>query len=172
MSKFTPGPWEVVFDKVNVWPVAICSNHESVDAVKCVIVRWRGADHNELAHTFIVDGVDCPQLVVNKEAKANARLIAAAPDLYEAVMAFLTCLPADMSQWRSLGMDTTALTMARIKGCAAMAKAGWPDDEPPVEDPDEAYCDRCNAYLGTGSNPGELCANCTAYDDELSRGEA
>ena len=59
------------------------------------------------------------------EAEANAALIVTAVNaherLLEAVELFLTALPADMSMWRELGLDTSRLTMARLRGIRALA---------------------------------------------------
>lgn len=65
-------------------------------------------------------------------SEADALLLAAAPDLYEVCEQFLTCLPADMSQWRELGIDTDSFNLARVttyfnlarnKAMLALAKA-------------------------------------------------
>lgn len=70
MSKFTPGPWEVVESR-NGYPYQISARTASdniAGAVGKSITRWAAI-----------------ALPSSEEGQANARLIAAAPELYEAL---------------------------------------------------------------------------------------
>ena len=42
-------------------------------------------------------------------------------ELEEAAVMFLGCLPADMGIWRALGLDTSRLTMVRMKTMLALS---------------------------------------------------
>jgi hypothetical protein len=55
--------------------------------------------------------------VLSGKAKANARLIAAAPEMYEALLAFVSA--ADYREW-------SRINEARVKALAALAKAVQP----------------------------------------------
>lgn len=69
MAKHTPGPWIVFQD---------CSEHPGIEAPECrqTVVLFGGEDDDETA------GIQGETM---EEAHANARLIAAAPDLLEAL---------------------------------------------------------------------------------------
>jgi len=106
-TKFTPGPWgayEGLIDDEGVW---IMSTHVE-DAVVASI------------------GMDLP------EAKANARLIAAAPALYEALEALKPYLSteaqmldaASLNEGRAGGFD-----VASVKARAALALVDVPQTE-------------------------------------------
>jgi hypothetical protein len=72
MSKHTPGPW-----KVDVW------NYDNADMPRKDLVV--------LNHSFRLatidwdEGKDNPYTIAKNEAESNARLIAAAPEMYEAL---------------------------------------------------------------------------------------
>ena len=95
-SSFTPGPWAVVEHDH-----AICIRTESPSKTKYGASRYAaigGFDRNDSAQL--------------EEARANARLIAAAPELLEALQSVLdNCL------------DSEGLCAAHAKARAAIAKA-------------------------------------------------
>lgn len=66
MSKHTPGPWHVE-----------SADSDGANVVAIAQVAWCGTNGSY--------GRDASQTISAKEAKANARLIAAAPDLLEAL---------------------------------------------------------------------------------------
>ena len=96
-GKHTPGPWVV---------------GESCHTVGRLSVNAATGRPLEICMCHWVDGFDDPE----DEAPANARLIAAAPDLLAAAQEALACL-AD------LGGDESPVPMLR----AAIAKAGGSD---------------------------------------------
>jgi len=100
VSKHTPGPW------------------------RCECAEFTSDPEAEPGEVLYHVVMPKPEI-----SKANADLIAAAPELLEAAEAFLGCLPADMSIWRALGLDTSRLTMARMKALAAVTKAWKADRE-------------------------------------------
>jgi hypothetical protein len=60
-------------------------------------------------------------------------------ELKRAAEMFLGCLPADMSIWRELGLDTSLLTLARLKTVAAIARVeAWTAPR---------ICDHCNRAI-------------------------
>lgn len=76
MSAHTPGPWEAC-DGANV------SINEIATIVPNHVRRTFYDDKGRRCHQFVADCNELP------EAAANARLIAAAPDLLEALRAFV-----------------------------------------------------------------------------------
>ncbi len=102
-EKFTPGPWEAIDGKNLVW----------VD----------GPAHNvcDLYHTHI--GEDGNEFVSKHNAVANARLIAAAPDLYEAlkVIRSLNAKASESGYTDSAALEE--LFTANALASAALAKA-------------------------------------------------
>lgn len=118
MSKHTPGPWIAIF------PEARCF-HEGSDITSFDVMtektraqfRAEGRDHYERRHEDVANvGIVSCQFwrdLKDEEAKANARLIAAAPELLEALA---LCLHAvALAGWDG---DHCA-----IKARAAIAKA-------------------------------------------------
>lgn len=100
MTKFTPGPWEWDWD--TGWLV-----HPD--------------EHDEDAGTIILELLDKYILIQDAVGKADARLIAAAPDMFEALEEFVEA-------WdKSLQLEKTdvALTKAR----AALELAGGSDEQ-------------------------------------------
>ena len=98
MSAFTLGPWTVSN-----------SSRQAVQSATGVTTAWCGANasYGDPSYSISVD-----------EARANAALIAAAPDLLEA----LTTLAAE--EWRD--DDDSVLVAARAQAKAAIAKATTP----------------------------------------------
>jgi hypothetical protein len=93
-ATFTPGPWRVHAER---WVKATRGDHEGEILV---------------APTYWMEHVA-------EEAAANARLIAAAPELLEAVRDLDDAICANLDQQ----VNRTALRLALIKGRAAIAKA-------------------------------------------------
>jgi hypothetical protein len=103
MSKHTPGPWTLeVYEQTEEW-----------EDERCVIIgEGKGQDE-----VFVRD-------------EANARLIAAAPDLYEALDRALAGLAEVYQEWgRETGRKETAIKWlinddpAVVAGLAALRKA-------------------------------------------------
>jgi len=88
MNKHTPGPW-IVNEADNGGEVAniFSDNPEHDGAYVCAVWSDESATGN--------DGADeeTPQYVTDAEANANAALIAAAPDMYEALEAVRAIIP-------------------------------------------------------------------------------
>jgi hypothetical protein len=70
MSKFTPGPWSLYIGPESGEPIAVCDNSSK---------RYTICDFRIIAH-------DSP---IRKQSGANARLIAAAPEMYELLSAVI-----------------------------------------------------------------------------------
>jgi hypothetical protein len=97
-SAFTPGPWEVVTNRYGEHVLVATDTDENIFLL----------DDTEAGHDHDV-------------YTANARLIAAAPELYEAVRLFLAYDASDDAEGVQMMLDyNTALTAAK----AAFAKAG------------------------------------------------
>lgn len=93
-TKFTPGPW-VLADRYGEEALVSKSNNEAV-----AYAAWRGGSQCDLAFN----------------SKADAHLIAAAPELYEALL--LMADEASMADVLGYGWD-----VAREKARTALAKA-------------------------------------------------
>lgn len=110
---FTPGPWQYYTGKLR--PQFATVIHEIQDTDGTAIISWGG-----------FDGVDFSQ----EEIAANAKLIAAAPALYEALIALLPYLSteaqlldyASLNEGRASGFD-----VASVKARAALALVSPPD---------------------------------------------
>lgn len=101
-TKHSPGPWRVVNDTAIVGP----GYDERADRPQPVIV-----EHSSGGIAFV-------------EAKANARLIAAAPELYEALKDLLNECPQEFDGLPEHGRLLPTARNARIaKARAALAKA-------------------------------------------------
>jgi hypothetical protein len=101
-AKHTPGPWRV--ESVNgPYPHDICLGYD---------VPGAGSPYL-LASVFDDENDPPPALVDAVQANANARLIAASPDLYEACRALLD----------AVRQDNRGLAEAWNKAVAALAKA-------------------------------------------------
>lgn len=94
-AAFTPGPWIIDRDAAPYSPPAF--------------VIADPDDHWVLAEVYAHETTDEPGV------EANAYLIAAAPDLYEALAALLPCV----NKW-----STPTANHAAIRAEAALAKAG------------------------------------------------
>lgn len=122
-AKFTPGPWSADEDPMGPEILTIIAN----------------ADRPTYEWTFIAQiGVDDDhtdaQGVLRAEAEANARLIAAAPDLYEALkevsqaMTKLTFEGVDRGKGHWPAWDDTARAVDKAR--AALAKCAPQDTQP------------------------------------------
>lgn len=107
--KFTPGPWEIVYD-----PDPIGDANEPTAIQAChTFAPWASAENGQrLAIICTLYESDFPG------HEANARLIAAAPDLYEACSNVLVALNPE---------DVIA---AHAKCAAAIAKANGTEADP------------------------------------------
>lgn len=88
-AKHTPGPWRVEADKVEVGAEV---GFRPFGACGCCDSPWMNADDPAVA-------------------KADARLIAAAPDLLEALQAVLRSFPTD-GDMRAAGWEQTEIDLA------------------------------------------------------------
>jgi hypothetical protein len=108
MAGHTPGPWSVVIDDSGDRPVSVPSI-QAAEEYDCAIVHWDGfwQEHWQSARG-------------NREMRANARLIAAAPDLLEALQAILAdCGEAMLDGYVENSLHSDEVNAAR----AAIAKA-------------------------------------------------
>lgn len=108
-AKFTPGPWFLNDERDGYSPVSS--------------QRWAG-----LAHVVVEPSSECndeDDQRFREEGQANARLIAAAPDLYEALKPFASWIDRTDSDDRLLvqvsGLTLTVGDVRRAQ--AALAKA-------------------------------------------------
>lgn len=106
-TKFTPGPWSVAADYDNKLHVCSPWNDRVKPKNSDTYGSYLGAHICEVPH----QGEDAP-VVTLTQAKANAHLIAAAPELYEALDLFI--------DWMNEEEGAHALC---DKGRAALAKA-------------------------------------------------
>ena len=102
-AKFTPGPW-IVDSK---WPA-----HRSHHCISAAVGQPR--EHRAMAQ--VVTNIDGEPY---SEGMANARLISAAPDLYEALENAVFQIEYPHDKFKETGTGNHALTAAR----AALAKA-------------------------------------------------
>jgi len=109
-TKFTPGPWEYVASTDAHGPYVVA--HWGGDICDCYTMS------NPREAAVINGGTSRPIPFQNEAADANARLIAAAPDLYEALRAVLDL---DNRQTTSLLTSLPLEMISRIR--AAIAKA-------------------------------------------------
>lgn len=99
MSGWTKGPWEIVSNDINTCDISIGDS--------CATVHREGAN-----------GL---YVISREEMLENARLIAAAPDLAEALQAFVFALDlTDMN----IGPSANEVLALRTHARAALAKAG------------------------------------------------
>lgn len=102
MSTFTPGPWEIRDDYTQDHGV-ICVEHPAWDAIDVIMPQWSNMDSPE-------------------EHQANARLIAAAPDLYDALqecsfrLAALVAASGDFSDVNAKALDAATAALAKAEG--------------------------------------------------------
>lgn len=101
-QKYTPGPWHVIIDDCS--HLAGRPGIFASDKLDCAIVHWDGFVQQ---HWRSARG--------DKEIQANARLIAAAPELLEALQELAS------EEWRD--DDDPILMKARGKARLAIAKA-------------------------------------------------
>jgi hypothetical protein len=97
ISKFTPGPW-TLFNKNGI--ISIYKNKKEV-------IKWTGFDSS-----------DYP-----KDALANATLIAAAPDLFSALINIISWIQLDMIEMQREGHTIKHLAAACDLAQAAINKA-------------------------------------------------
>ena len=96
MNKHTPGPWKPYFDETygvlgpDKGRVAICMNLKGAHGLA-------GRRHGD-------------------EVAANARLIAAAPDLLEALNAMLTHMGMDEDDWNKVTFNQARAAIAKATG--------------------------------------------------------
>lgn len=83
-----------------------------------------GNSHVYSSHDALICRVDARECVETEEAKANARLIAAAPDLAEALLAVYAEVRDDGKGERPYSHDSYLPGKFHAQICAALAKAG------------------------------------------------
>lgn len=99
MSKHTPGPWRFS-DNTKWWK----TNPFSVTVPK------KGV------HGTAVANIPARATISMEEAQANARLIAAAPDLLAALNAMLTHMGLDEDEWTKPTFDQARAAIAKATG--------------------------------------------------------
>ena len=103
-AKFTPGPWQVKHEEYDPWEV---------------IANIDGPDEGRFHWDSICDcDQDSKSRLDSEETKANARLIAAAPQMYEAltsVLSVIICLDVYDRYRITREQCTAALDKARGK---------------------------------------------------------
>lgn len=102
-TSYTPGPWKAYSDGASVWTA-----QAGAQIASC---RWHVADSGELAG-------ECVQDI--HAARANALLIAAAPELLEALQDVAAWLKATPEGYETVPPDSYA------RAVAAIAKAVQP----------------------------------------------
>lgn len=95
MSGYTPGPWEV--------------DEDSLRGSSYVAIHGDGWVEFASVVTRMKDGKESP------EGRANARLIAAAPDLLEALDALVN-MPSDMTAERVAALDAARKALTKARG--------------------------------------------------------
>ena len=111
MSEHTPGPWEV-----------ICNDMSNISSY--VIVRI--ADNLPIAGTIFATNTTDPTVTMTAEEEfANAKLIAAAPDLLEACLSILNTEGAARIGCESKAMEGLDWKYHYNKVRAAIKKSGW-----------------------------------------------
>ena len=111
MTKFTPGPWEWLYSDTRHDYVGRVVTAQVVDVPtnQCV-VEFSNTSHSELVYEDDGDGGGS---FFDQQAKANARLISSAPDMYEALKGLL-------QRW----MDPGSITSEHWEAArAALSKA-------------------------------------------------
>ncbi len=83
MTKFTPGPWEWLYAETHCDGVGRVVTAQVVDVPtnQCV-VEFSNTSHSEIVYEGDGSGGGA---FYDEQARANARLISAAPDMYEAL---------------------------------------------------------------------------------------
>jgi len=109
-TAFTPGPWEIS-TYTNYVGFAIFVSNPTAEMRGCIAERWFSYELNERQ---------------NQECLSNAHLIAAAPDLYAALKAWIDSDNTDF--YAIVGHDSdghplNAAGVARTMARAALAKA-------------------------------------------------
>lgn len=112
-TKFTPGPWNVTRDH---WGPT-CINTRAYTTGPAIAVLTRQGDEQRARFTDACGGYGL------EETKANAALIAAAPDLYQALIALSEGLIAIDELVNSSVMDAHSKQCIRLvrDGASAMA---------------------------------------------------
>lgn len=126
-SKHTPGPWfahpHIIRDHGARKPLFS-------DGL------WVVKFHPEMNALAVVDYADDHDPATRESAEANARLIAAAPDLYEALQGAIGALEFSQDYHRDLGNEDQAFAADRLDAArAALAKAS---STLPAQQTDEA----------------------------------
>jgi hypothetical protein len=120
-TKHTPGPWVIGRNSSQIesgnehWTVGLSQHERMLDGTLLGPSGCRGDEY------LSID-------VYSKSAEADVRLIAAAPELLEAVQAFQEWLHAETTDFATVSFDKRMemCAVAQMKADAAIAKATQP----------------------------------------------
>lgn len=107
MSKHTPGPWEV-HNGTDVYPVD--------DEKARFYVADCDPDNAPVASSLLEPGEHPNTDATYEQAMANARLIAAAPDMLEALRRFEAYYPAGINPWLDEAASLARAAIAKAEG--------------------------------------------------------
>jgi hypothetical protein len=115
MTKFTPGPWEWLYHETHHDGVGRVVTAQVVDVPtnQCV-VEFSNTSHSEIVYEDDGDGGGSFH---DEQARANARLISAAPSMYEALKTCLAFLEGDeIADGRVLAVDMAYAALSKAEG--------------------------------------------------------
>lgn len=118
-TQHTPGPWDIEQDEPADWEFGEAHHYRVMDEGGCTVARCYQQPHDTWT------------------AKANARLIAAAPDLLEAAEAMVT--KYDSGAFDSFdafldSFDALRAAIAKAKGCTSTDSTDHQGDTCPVHE--------------------------------------
>lgn len=112
-QRYTKGPWGMHRAYINNEPIAVVRPNGSVFVGYTAVISAGNKIIGNATLTAAADGGGFPTVDNLIECKANANLFIAAPDMYEAIKAYLEC-DSMTSSGRELHVEAF---------CAAIAKA-------------------------------------------------
>ena len=119
MSKHTPGPWVAIFPEARSYNEGVdITNFQVLTQKTRAQFRAEGLDHydrylEDVANVSIVSNQFWWDMT-DDEAKANARLIAAAPELLDALEGLLGL--AERDGWLHIAVNQARAAIAKAKG--------------------------------------------------------